>query len=275
MRLVIVVIGAAFVSVVLAPSAFAADAMPAGEENALVRKHCAVCHNDRSKNGGLTLEHFDASEVAPSLAAMMLSKVTQGLPLDAVARASSDPVAETALSQRVMGGAIMAAGVAPPEVPRIVAFALALAAQAKGANAWHVSQSTDAATKAQITTVSTLREALRTEGTAESYRLLLTCDQTSRTGHMQLAWSPLPRVGTFSVTSDGAARGPYRVEGKEQMGNNVGSSSGLAAYEFTNAWLPARSLAIRNLFPTESVEFTFSALPPAARTSLAACFDRK
>ena len=169
----------------------------------------------------------------------------------------------------------MAAGVAPPEGPKILAFALALAAQSKNANAWHASRSTDAATKAEITTVSTVREALRTEGTAESYRLVLTCDRTSRIGRMQLAWSPIPRVGTFSVTSDGAARGPYRVEGKERMGNGVGASGGLAAYEFTNASLPSRSRAIRNLFPNEGVEFMFSALPRAARTALAACFDRR
>ena len=42
--------------------ALAVDPMPVEQQNALVQKHCAVCHNDRAKNGGLTLQHFSAAE---------------------------------------------------------------------------------------------------------------------------------------------------------------------------------------------------------------------
>ncbi len=53
-------------------------AMPAAERNALVKKYCAVCHTDAAKNGGLSLQHFDAAKRDPTLAAMMLSKLNSG-----------------------------------------------------------------------------------------------------------------------------------------------------------------------------------------------------
>src|SRR5262245_42350029 len=56
----------------------AAEAMPVVQQNALVQKYCAVCHDDIHRNGGLSLQHFDASNVDPSLAAMMKSKLKTG-----------------------------------------------------------------------------------------------------------------------------------------------------------------------------------------------------
>src|SRR5207253_74002 len=40
--------------------------------------YCAVCHDDNHRNGGLSLQHFDAGTVEPSLAAMMVSKLKTG-----------------------------------------------------------------------------------------------------------------------------------------------------------------------------------------------------
>jgi hypothetical protein len=133
----------------------------------------------------------------------------------------------------------------------------------------------DPVAKTSRTTVSVLREVARKEDVAESYRLVLTCEATSREGHIQLAWSPMPTVGTFSVTADGAIFGPYTVEGKETMGNGIGASSGLASFLFPDQLLPSRSLIVRYLFPNEMVEFSFTSLPPAARRSLAPCFAGK
>ena len=62
----------------------AADPMPTVQQNALVRKYCTTCHTDAARNGGLSLEHFDATDAAPSLTAMMLSKLTGGVPLETV-----------------------------------------------------------------------------------------------------------------------------------------------------------------------------------------------
>src|SRR3977135_4401206 len=53
-------------------------AMPAAEQNALVKQYCAVCHTDAAMNGGLSLQHYDAAKRDPSLAAMILSKLNNG-----------------------------------------------------------------------------------------------------------------------------------------------------------------------------------------------------
>src|SRR3954471_5839549 len=72
------VILAALAAVPLVTPAPAADLMPAAEQNALVKKYCAVCHTDTAMNGGLSLQHYDAATREPTLAAMMLSKLNSG-----------------------------------------------------------------------------------------------------------------------------------------------------------------------------------------------------
>src|SRR3954453_19785281 len=62
----------------LAPIAPAAELMPPTQQNALVQRYCAVCHTDAAKNGGLSLEHYDATKRDPGLAAMILSKLNNG-----------------------------------------------------------------------------------------------------------------------------------------------------------------------------------------------------
>jgi hypothetical protein len=68
----------------LAATLTAADPAVLDQQNTFVKTHCAVCHNDRANNGGLSLEGFDAAGAAPSLAAMMLSKITSGTALATV-----------------------------------------------------------------------------------------------------------------------------------------------------------------------------------------------
>ena len=53
-------------------------AMPPAEQNALVRRYCAVCHTDAAMNGGLSLQQYDAAKRDPALAAMILSKLNNG-----------------------------------------------------------------------------------------------------------------------------------------------------------------------------------------------------
>ena len=224
MRHSIVLVAALLSGLLPARSVRAADTMPVEQQNALVQKHCAVCHSDRANNGGLTLQHFNAAHVAPSLAAMMLSKLTSGLPLETVVRASSDQAAVAQVSERLRGGAIMAAGIAPPDLSTTLALTAALAMKARTATVWDVSRVDDPVKRTSTITASILREVVRKDDLAESYRLVLTCEITSRLGQMQVAWSPVPRVGTLSVTADGEMRGPYSVEGKETMGNGKGAS---------------------------------------------------
>ena len=78
------VVLAAIVAGSLAIAAPAAELMPAAQQNALVQKYCAVCHTDAARNGGLSLEHFDAAQASPSLTAMLLSKLTGGVSLATV-----------------------------------------------------------------------------------------------------------------------------------------------------------------------------------------------
>ena len=78
----------------------------------MVRKYCAVCHTDASKNGGLSLEHYDAARATPALAAMLLSK----------------------LQNAAMG----AAGLGVPDKPAREAWVAATEAQARGAKNWTV-----------------------------------------------------------------------------------------------------------------------------------------
>src|SRR5688572_14319010 len=54
---------------------------PAAVHDAVVDKYCLVCHNDKRKTGGLTLEGFDvaAAERHPEIAEKIISKLRVGL----------------------------------------------------------------------------------------------------------------------------------------------------------------------------------------------------
>jgi cytochrome c551/c552 len=90
----------------LATSAQAAELMPPAQQNALVQKYCAVCHTDAVKNGGLSLEHFDAAHAAPSLTAMLLSKVTGGVSLKIVSQADTNADAAELVNRKMKSGAM-------------------------------------------------------------------------------------------------------------------------------------------------------------------------
>src|ERR1700678_1960852 len=84
------------------PTARAAEAdgaqfMPVPQQNAVLQKYCGGCHSDALMYGGLSVEHFDAAHPDPTVAAMLVSKLTSGLtPKDvAAATHSPDPDART------------------------------------------------------------------------------------------------------------------------------------------------------------------------------------
>src|SRR5690242_16431568 len=89
-------------------------AMPPAEQNALVKKYCAVCHTDAAMNGGLSLQHYDAAKRDPTLAAMILSKLNNG--------------------------AMGAAGNGVPDRAAQVAWLESTKEQAAGATEWFVSR---------------------------------------------------------------------------------------------------------------------------------------
>jgi hypothetical protein len=117
-----------------AAAAVATDAMPVAEQNTLVQKYCAVCHDDAHRNGGLSLQHFDAAHPDPGVAAMLLSKLTNGLPLERVKAATSDPAASAAIDIEMKNSAINAAGVPAPNLATSRAWVMALSAESAGAS---------------------------------------------------------------------------------------------------------------------------------------------
>src|SRR5690349_10972635 len=85
-----IVVGTALLVATDSP-AMARGPLPVAQQNAIVQQHCAVCHSDATPNGGLSLQHFDAAQASPALAAMMLSKLTSGVALDTLLAAASNP----------------------------------------------------------------------------------------------------------------------------------------------------------------------------------------
>jgi hypothetical protein len=226
----------------------AAELMPPVQQNALVNKYCAVCHTDAVKNGGLSLEHYDAAQPNPALAAMLLSKLRNG--------------------------AMGAAGLGIPDTTTRDAWVAATAAQAERAKGWTVIRTEVSESKAPVLTASIVREVVprKRDTDAPVYRLTLVCNSASHEGEIQLTWSPEPQTNrTFSVSADGNAGIPHRLEGREEkMGNGTAGTSGLAA-ALLNTPLPQKTLTITDLFPGETLVFPFNDLDQVARGRLAVC----
>jgi len=213
-------------------------AMPVERQNAMVQRHCAVCHTDAVRNGGLTLQHFDAAKADPSLAAMLLSKLR--------------------------GGAMGAAGL-PFEKTDADALEMAMLAASAGAQEWTV-------TRGRVTTAGIVREvASKNPEQPSRYRLVLSCDAGSRKGEAQLSWAPSPRNGIVKASVDGGSPVDYKVEGTESMGNGSTGTTGHAAAILEGLPWPVRTLTISELFPGETVVFPFEELAQA-RQSFTECF---
>ena len=224
--------------------------MPAAEQNALVKRYCAVCHTDAAKNGGLSLQHYDAAKRDPSLAAMILSKLNNG--------------------------AMGAAGAGVPDHAAQQAWLDSTKEQAAGAEEWFVSR------EGSVVSASIVRKVPpRKTGSIDApvYRVILRCNPTTASGEMQLTWSPEPQTGRAMTASvDGHAPVEYKIEGTESMGNGGTAQSGHAAVALssgngTQLALPNQSLTIRDLFPHETVEFPLTDLDQKTRSELRACFQ--
>ena len=233
------------------PGASAAERMPAAQQTSLVQKYCAVCHTDATKNGGLSLQHYDASRPDPQLAAMLLSKLRNG--------------------------AMGAAGLGIPDPVTRGAWVATTVEQAAGASRWNTIRSDAHGSKDAIVVASIVREVAARAGSTDLpvYRLALTCKPTSREGEIQLTWSPAPQTGrTFYVSADGEAGIPQRLDGREdKMGNGAALSTGLASTKL-NTPLPGTTLTIRDLFPGETVVFPVGELGQEDRRQLAVCLAR-
>jgi hypothetical protein len=257
------IVGLSIVALPLAMASEPASApsMPPQQQNALVQKYCAVCHTDAARNGGLSLEHFDAAHPDAAVAAMMLGKLKTG--------------------------AIGAAGLKRPDDLTIQAWIAATSAQAAGAKRWSVNRVQDPVAKASVVSASIVQQvaAARSADVPDSYRLTVTCQPDTRQAVMELSWSPIPPKSgqVFSALMDDAALSTYAVEGAEKMGDGSGGNAGMASVVLyasaaaakSTMPLPERTLTIRGALADETVVFPFAELTQTDRDSLAACFPKR
>jgi hypothetical protein len=237
-----VIVGAALVNV-----AAAEDLSPA-QQNSLVRTYCAVCHTDAARNGGLSLQHYDAAQADPALAAMLLSKLRNG--------------------------AMGAAGLGIPDQATRDAWIAVTTRQAAGADKWTVIRRELPGATLPMLTASIVREVppRKPETDAPLYRLMLACNRDSRQGEIQLTWSPEPQTNrTFFVSADGQPGIAHQLVGQEKMGNGTAGASGLASMTL-NAPLPGRTLSVSDLFAGETATFPVDTVDRHTLQELAACF---
>jgi hypothetical protein len=256
-------------AVIAAIPAAADELMPVAQQNALIAKYCTVCHADPASNGGLSLQRFDAAKAPASLIAMLLSKLTGGVPIQTAREASINTDAATLVARRMKSGAMGAAGIPIPDKATIDALIHAFALESAEAMEWNVERS------ASEVTASTAREAVSiyNETEAELYRLIVSCKQSTHDGFLQLSWSPMAHGGALNASVDGRAPVRFEVEETEMKGYGDGVAfKGLASVALAGLPLPAESLSIRDLFPQQTATFSFAGLPKDARQALSACF---
>jgi hypothetical protein len=249
-------------------TAVAAEAMPAAEQTALIKKYCAVCHNDAHVNGGMSLEHFDAAHAAPSLSAMLMSKMTN-LSIEKVLEAQSDPAAAALVVKSMRTGAMGAAGLPVPDRATQDALVGALARESAGAKEWTLERA------GSMATASILKELPSTagEGAADLYRLSITCDSGTHQGEMIVAFGPGSGKTLTAAVDAGAAMNYDLHEIETNMFRGATGKSGTGAVRLPPV-LPERTLVISHVFGEEAVEFSFDGLAQQARQDLAKCFAR-
>jgi hypothetical protein len=219
------------------PVMVAGETMPVEQQNAIIHKQCAFCHNDAQMQGGFSLDRFDAANPDPSLVAMLISKLKVG--------------------------AMGAGGFGVPDRATQDALLSALSAEAAGASEWTVSE------EGPLLTAGILRELPSTTyaGSTDRFRLRLTCNAGTREAEIQVGWAPgNPEEGRpMSVAVDGNAPLAYKAEGGEKQGNG---KSGPGSVILPIA-LPAQTLTISDIFPDETVVFPLGDLPETVRQCFA------
>ncbi len=256
--------------IITALPAAAGERMPAAQQNALVGKYCAVCHSDAHRNGGLSLEHFDAAHADPGVAAMLISKLTSGVPLKSIAAAQTNPDVAATVARKMKTGAMGASGVPVPDRATQDALVNSLSTEAAGASDWTMKR------EPALVRASLLREvpSAANAGDADLYRLVLTCNPDTHEGEMLVAWAPgTPKKGqTLTVTADGNAPVSYALDNSEKTFPGATGTSGTGAVILRGMPLPKEKLTVGNLFGGDAVVFPFDGMATAERQTFSACF---
>src|SRR5579863_6103685 len=134
------------------------EIMPVAQQNSVVRQYCEGCHSDALMYGGLSVEHFDAAHPEPSLAAMLLSKVTNGQSPRVVNAAIHGSDSDATILGFMKASAMGAAGKGVPDEKTQVAFAKALSTQAAGAERWDSHWTEKPPTESRELTATIVRE---------------------------------------------------------------------------------------------------------------------
>jgi hypothetical protein len=254
------------------------EKMPAAQQNSVVQKYCGSCHSDALMSGGLSVEHFDAAHADPTVAAMLVSKLTNGHTPRDVNAAAQDSDADAAILRMMRASAMGAAGNGVPDDGTQVAFAKALSAEAAGAEEWNSSGETGRILTAAVVTAAIIREhaSAKRAGVTDTYRLILTCRMATHEGEIQLAWANgVPDEGRqITVAADGKTPFTHIVDGGKKQGNGTHGPGATVLYpnEASKMALPAHSLSVANVFGEETVVFPFDNLSPTVRRDLSACF---
>jgi hypothetical protein len=205
--------------------------MSSEQQNLLVKKRCVTCHNDVQRKGGLSLVQFDAMKPDPSVARMMLVKVTQD-------------------------GAMAAAGGPVPERETVDAFANGLSSvvgrTAQDSNGWTVDLTVDPMTPGRghsLVTARFVREAPSPVDSRASavYQLSLSCNGAVRRAGIQ--------VSTYTKAGSDAPA----------IARPTPTATTLA---WPRA---ADTLKVSDLFPGESVVFPIGTLSPTLRDLFSWC----
>jgi hypothetical protein len=255
------------------------ELMPAAQQNAVVRQYCGGCHSDALMYGGLSVEHFDAAHPEPSLAAMLVSKVTNGQSPGVVNAAIHGPDANATILGFMKASAMGAAGKGVPDEKTQVAFVRALSAEAAGAEQWDSHWTEKPPTESRELTATIVRQLPSTKfaGKIDMYRLILTCRVATHEGEIKLAWANgVPEEGReITVEVDGKTQIAHKVEGGKKQGNGSGGPGATVLYpngSEASMPFPTQSLTIRNVFPDETVVFPFENLGKTVRRDLSTCF---
>lgn len=225
--------------------------------NALIRKHCVVCHQGRNPGGGLSLESFDLRRPDAAVARMMAIKITDD-------------------------GAMTAAGVPKPDPATYDSFIAALSEA--GAEPTHDGWTVDLAIDPKAPSRGHALVTARTTGTvsgrpagAPEYQLTLACNGATRKGEMQLA--------TYEITSSPASKVPrtmpeggaagaafsYAVDGLPKQDARLSPAGAHAGSTGSLSPFPTYTLMVADLFPNETVAFSIDRLSPTVRQMLASC----